>query len=233
VSTNDPAPNVGAETGISPGQAWGVPEQAEPELVVRGDDADLARALAGSQPGVLVSFSPSPESDLARAVGLQAGAPRQGLALPMDVLELEDGTLCVNALVLGKAPDRVRWRDRSFGVKLRLEGRVSGLDIPDATGVVVATGQWIRGLDVVPRGHPGDGKVEIHIYRIRRADRKAMRLRLPAGTHLPHPGIVCRTAVQLDLTFARSVHAEIDGRPTASLTTLRAVLLPARYRLLI
>jgi hypothetical protein len=200
---------------------------------VRGGDADLAHALAGSTAGALVAFSPSPDSDVARAVGLQAGAPPQGLALPMDVLELEDGTLCVNALVLGKAPDHVRWRDRSFGVKLRLEGRVSGMDIADATGVVVATGQWIRGFDMVPRGHPGDGKAEIHIYRIRRADRKAMRLRLPTGTHLPHPGIVCRTAVQLAIDTGRSVPVEIDGRPVAATTTLRATVIPARYRLLI
>ena len=75
--------------------------------MVEGDDADLAAALAGSPSGVLVSFTPAPGSDVARAVGIRAGAPHRGLALPMDALELDDGTLAVNAVVLGVAPDRL------------------------------------------------------------------------------------------------------------------------------
>ena len=232
MSIDDPAPATEPE-GIAPGRAWGSPEPGEPELVVSGSDADLADALAGSRHGVLVSFTPSPESDIARAVGLQAGAPRQGLALPMDVLELADGKLCVNAIVVGTPPDELTWRHRAVPVTLRLEGRVSGMALRDATSVVVANGQWIHGLDFVPRGHPGDGRAEVHIYRILRQDRKGMRRRLPTGTHLPHPGIVTRTAVEIDLGLSRAVPIEIDGRAAPPATTLRAVVIPARYRLLV
>ena len=216
---------------IQKGEAWGSPEAAPPDLVVTGGDADLAAALVGAPSGVLVSFVASPESDLARAVGLRAGAPAQGLALPMDAIELDDGTLAVNAVVLGAPPDRLTARRPSGAIDLRLDRR--DLVVDGATTVVVATGQWLRGLDLVPRGHPGDGKAEVHAYRLRRPERRAMRSRLATGTHLPHPRIVTRTAVEIDVRARRPLRLEVDGREAPRATGLRAVLLPARYRLLI
>jgi hypothetical protein len=213
------------------GQAWGEHTDAPADLTVRGGDADLAVALHGSAPGVLVAFVPSPESDLARAIGLTAGTPPQGLALPMDALELADGTLAVNAVVLGVPPDRLTAVSRGCAVGLRLDGRVE--TVAAATTVVVATGQWLRGVDLVPRGHPGDGRAEVQAYRLRRTQRRAMRARLPTGTHLPHAGIVTRSAVAIEVDTPRALPLEIDGRARPAVATLRAVLVPARYHLLI
>jgi hypothetical protein len=213
------------------GVAWGEPEDAPAELTVRGSDADLAAALQGSATGVLVAFVPSGDSDLARAVGLTATGPRQGLALPMDALELSDGTLTVNALVLGTPPDRLTAIRRGVDIVLRLDGRDETVE--RATTVVVATGQWLRGGDLVPRGHPGDGRAEVQAYRLRRSQRRAMRARLPTGTHVPHPGIVTRSAVAIEVGAGRRLPLEIDGRAREPVVTLRAILVPARYRLLI
>jgi hypothetical protein len=216
---------------VSPGEEWGARESAPPDLVVSGGDRDLAAALLGTATGVLVSFVASPESDLARAVGLRAGAPAQGLALPMDAIELDDGTLAVNAVVLGPPPDRLTALHASCAVDVRLDRR--DLVVDRATTVVVATGQWLRGLDLVPRGHPGDGKAEVQVYRLRRPERRAMRSRLATGTHLPHPRIVTRTAVEIDIRVRRPLRLEVDGRESTRTAGLRAVLVPARYRLLI
>jgi YegS C-terminal NAD kinase beta sandwich-like domain len=218
---------------LVPGQTWGAPEHGKPDLVVKGGDGDLADSLKGTPPGVLVSFVPSPESDIARAIGLRAGATPQGLALPMDVLELADGTLAVNAVVLGTPPDQLNWKHRSGDIKMRLDGHGIGLAIKRATTVVVANGQFLRGLDVVPRGHPGDGRADVQLYRIGRRERKGMRIRLPTGSHLPHQSIVCRSAGYVDVTSKRALDLEIDGRAAGTATTLRATLVPARYRLLI
>jgi hypothetical protein len=218
---------------LLPGQTWGAPEHGKPDLVVKGGDGDLADALKGTPPGVLVSFVPSPDSDVALAIGLRAGATPQGLALPMDVLELADGTLAVNAVVLGTPPDQLNWKHRSGEIKMRLDGREIGLAIKRATTVVIANGQFLRGLDVVPRGHPGDGKAEVQLYRIGRRERQGMRIRLPTGAHLPHQSIVCRSAVFVDVTVKRELPLEIDGRDAGKATTLRASLVPARYKLLI
>jgi hypothetical protein len=217
--------------GIAPGDAWGSPEDAPADLSVVGNDTDLALALRGSTPGVLVAFVPSPDSDVARAIGLRAGTPVRGIALPMDALELADGTLAVNAAVFGVPPDRLTALTRTVEVVLRLDGRTETVEA--ATTVVIATGQWLRGLDLVPRGHPGDGRAEVHAYRLRATQRRPMRRRLPTGTHLPHPSIVTRTAVEISVDAARPLPVEVDGRTVARATTLRAALVPARYRLLI
>lgn len=218
---------------IHPGELWGEPEHGQPDLVVTGGDADLAHALIGSRTGVLVAFNPSEESDIARAIGLRAGAPRQGIALPMDAIQLEDGTLVVNMVILGSAPDRLAWRSRSAKITVRFDGRTSGLAVEGATTVVVATGQWLRGLDLVPRGHPGDGKADVHTYAVERRERKHVHHRLLTGTHVPHPYITIRTCVEVNVQASRELDLEVDGRAKAETATLRAKILPARYRLLI
>jgi hypothetical protein len=220
--------------GIHKGEEWGAPEPGPPDLVVTGGDADLAHALIGSRPGVLVAFKPSPESDLARAIGITADTPRRGFALPMDVIDLGDGTIAVNAVIAGPPPDQLTWRHPSGEMKMRLEGRDIGLSTKGATTVVIANGQFLRGHNVVPRGHPGDGKLDIHLYRIGRRERAGMRIRLPTGAHMPHQSIVTRTAVEFEVTSKRELTLEIDGRTMPQkVTRLHAKVLPARYRLLI
>jgi len=218
---------------IRKGEPWGSPEDSAPDLVVTGDDHDLATAVAGSPPGVLVSFVAAPGSDVARAVGLRSGAPHQGLALPMDALELGDGRLAVNAVVLGPPPDRLHAFDAAAAISLDLDGADGRGDAMQGTTVVVATGQWLRGVDLVPRGHPGDGRAEVQVYRLRRSERRAMRRRLPTGAHLPHPRITTRTAVAIEVRTGRPLRLEVDGRSADRVATLRAVIAPARYRLLI
>src|SRR4051794_12981072 len=93
--------------GVAPGEEWGEPCSTPPDLTVEGDDAELARAVSGAPIGSLVRFVPTAASDLARALGLRAGAEPRGVALPLDALGLDDGTLAVNAIVLGVAPDRL------------------------------------------------------------------------------------------------------------------------------
>jgi len=217
--------------GIQKGEPWGEPTDAAPDLTISGGDADLASALRDTAPGVLVAFEPAADSDLARAVGLTASSPRHGLALPMDALELADGSLAVNMVVLGASPDRLTALRRSAGLVLRVDGRTEKVAV--ATTVVVATGQWLRGLDLVPRGHPGDGRAEVQAYRLPHGQRRAMRARLPTGSHLPHPRILSRSAIVVEVDANRALPLEIDGLSRPATTTLRCTLVAARYRLLI
>ena len=77
--------------------------------------------------------------------------------------------------------------------------------------MVVATGQFLRGLDVVPRGHPGDGKAEIQVYELERRERRPMRARLASGAHVPHPRIRQRSARTIELRFRPPGPLEVDG----------------------
>jgi hypothetical protein len=222
---------------IRPGEPWGSPTSAPADIEVSGDDAALA-AAARLAPGALLRFVPDAASDLARAVGIPPGglAATAGTALPMDALSVTVSPpaapiFACNMCVFGVPPDRLRWSSPSFAVEIELDGRTwfSGR----ASTIIVASGQFLRGLDVVPRGHPGDGKAEIHVYELKRRERRPMRARLATGAHLPHPRIRTRTAARVTLSAPRRPALEIDGvaGPASSRTTLEVV--PGAYRLLL
>ena len=104
---------------------------------------------------------------------------------------------------------------------------------PPEKPIVVAVGQWRAGLDLVPRGHPGDGRVEVQAYGLRRGERRAMRHRLAAGTHLPHPRIATRTARAVEIGTNPAVALELDGAAGAATDRVVAAVRPAAYRLLV
>ncbi|MFI5045545.1 MAG: hypothetical protein ACHQIG_00660 [Acidimicrobiia bacterium] len=137
--------------------------------------------------------------------------------------------MAVNMVVLGAAPDRVRRRDRSEPVQVTVDGRVVH-DGP-ATGVVVANGEFLRGADVVPRGHPGDGRCEVQVYAVPRRDRAALRTRVRTGTHVPHPNIVQSAGwrVEVDTDPDRAWPLELDGRQCSGTTHLVVELLPQAF----
>ena len=215
---------------LRPGDPWGHAASGPPDIEVAGDDTDLA-VVAMSNRGVLVRFRPSPRSDLARALGLgpaSAGATE----VAIDALEIEPDGAAVNAVVLGPPPDRLRWNARAPDITVRIDGRpwFRGR----ATTVVVASGQFLRGADVVPRGHPGDGWAEVQVYALTRRARRPMRRRLPTGTHVPHPGIRAGRARRVDIEVAgRGLPVEVDGHRRGRTTRLGVTLVPAAIRLLV
>jgi diacylglycerol kinase family enzyme len=115
-------------------------------------------------------------------------------------------------------------------VRVRVNGRE--LAHGPATTVVIANGQFFDGLDVVPRGHPGDGRIEVQVYALRRGERRAMRSRLPQGVHLPHPRIATTTGRDVE------VHVEggrlpltIDGVAREPVSDLTVTVIPGALRL--
>ena len=115
-------------------------------------------------------------------------------------------------------------------ITVRVDGRAwfSGR----ATTVVVANGQFLRGNDLVPRGHPGDGWAEVQVYTLA-PRRGAMRRRLPTGTHVPHPGVRSGQARRVEVEVAGPVPVEVDGRPQGRTGRLVVTLVPAAIRLLV
>ena len=168
---------------IRPGAPWGEPVPDGPAagavVEVTGGDADLAAAaVAGG--GALLRYVPGPDADFARALGLGSGGGPGTTVVACDLLDLGHGRVAVNAVVLGVAPDRLRARHRLRPVLVEVDGRVV-FDGP-ATTVVVAGGQFLRGTDLVPRGHPGDGRVEVHLPA------SVASRHWPAITRRPRPG---------------------------------------------
>ncbi len=204
---------------IRPGEAWGEPFSGAVDLEVAGGDADLARVLDVHQ-GALVRYRATEESDFARALGIASTGDGGGVAAPVDALRVEPGGFAVNGVVLGTPPGRVGFMTRSTELRVLVNGRE--ISRGPATTVVIANGQFFDGLDVVPRGHPGDGRVEVQVYALRRGERRAMRARLPQGIHVPHPRITTATGRQVEIHVERGrLPVLIDGiahEPVADLT---------------
>jgi len=222
--------------GLRPGQPWGTEATGPPDFDVVGGDAILASALGRGVTDPLIRFTAAPESDLARAVGLIAGAAPTGMALPLDALVVATGEgaaerMAVNSVVIGVAPDRLRSWHRPTGLSVEIDGKV--LDAAQATSLVVMNGQYLRGLDMSPRGHPGDGVAEAHLYALPPGARRAMRSRLPTGAHIPHPAITSRRAHRVMVRASRPAALEVDGTPAGQVTAAEITLRPAAYRLLV
>lgn len=214
------------------GGGWERPAAGPPDLDVHGGDAELAGWVSGA-PGALVRFHPDERSDLARAVGLSGGrSGGRSAELPLDALRLPDATLAVNMVVLGTAPDRLGRFARRHPLTLVVDGETAFAG--RATTVVVATGQFLRGADVVPRGHPGDGRLEVQVYRLRPDERRPMRGRLAGGEHVPHPRILQRSGREVEVTVGGgAVAVEVDGVPRPPVPALTVRVVPGAYRLLV
>jgi YegS C-terminal NAD kinase beta sandwich-like domain len=83
--------------------------------------------------------------------------------------------------------------------------------------------QWLGAWDVAPRAHPGDGLLEIIEVTLSTADRLKARRRLPAGSHVPHPGIRIRreAATQAELPPGTRVWLDAEGLGPARSLSVR------------
>lgn len=219
---------------IKPGDAWGIPTDAAPDIEVRGGDAELAATITPGAPPRLVRFFPV-GSDLAASVGLaEAGtspSEARGIELSIDAITTELG-LTINSVVVGVPPTRLRAHHRSGAVRVTVDDRelFSGA----ATSVVVANGQFLQGADLVPRGHPGDGRLEIQVYALTRSERRPMRTRLATGTHVPHPRIVTTSGRTIEISgLERPWRVCRDRQPEQKVRTLTLTVIPHALRLLI
>jgi len=214
---------------IRPGEPWGGAASGPATVTGAGGDADLA-ALVRDHPGARVGFRPDATCDLARAVGLRDVADA-AVELPLDALDLDDGGLAVNLVVSGVPPDRqTAWRRRrpvtvTVGERTVFDGR--------ALGVVIANGQFRAACDLVPRGHPGDGRLEVQVYALPPGQRRAFRARVASGSHLPHSAIVTAAGHQVRVVWARPAPLEVDGRSRAPADVVEATVRADAYRLLV
>ena len=134
-------------------------------------------------------------------------------------------------MVVGRRPDRLRAWHRSCPLAVVVDGRP--VFDGTATGVVVMNGQYLGGSDVAPRGHPGDGRLEVQVYALRAGERAGMRRRLPVGTHLPHPRIVTATGREILVRAGRTLPVLLDGHAAGSAANLALRVRPGAVRLLV
>jgi hypothetical protein len=218
---------------IEKGKPWERPASGPAAWTVEGDDAALAAAVR-DHPGARVGFLPDPASDLARAIGVH-GPGDASLELAVDALHVtaDDRDLfAVNMVVVGTGPDRAGWFTPAPDLRVEVDRRI--VHEGPATTVVVANGQYLRGNDVVPRGHPGDGRAEVQVYTVARTQRAAVRNRLPQGIHVPHPDIAQTSGRRVEVIAAKhSVGLEVDGVPAPGAAHVTVTLVPDAFLIVV
>jgi YegS C-terminal NAD kinase beta sandwich-like domain len=220
---------------VEKGVPWERPASGPPEWTVTGDDVALAAAVRDHH-GVRLAFEATPASDLARALGMSGtlpDAPRT-LEVSVDALRVDaDGRdlFAVNMVVLGTPPDRMGWFSGRLSVTVGVDTRT--VHTGTATAVVIANGQHLRGADVVPRGHPGDGRAEVQVYTPRRGEARQMRARLVQGAHLPHPRIMQVVGRRIEVRAVRPMPLEVDGVQVTPAARVTVEVVPEAFSLLI
>ncbi len=202
---------------IRRGEPWGGPTDRVADAVVDGGDADLAAAATGERhPTRLLAFAPTRPSDLARTLGEPGGRARggrQGIAVPVDLLELRGDGIeagdAVGHVLVGAHPTRTRWWTRRYRVTLEADGR--RVEVGGASGVVVANTRHVGGSPLAPRAHPGDGLADVQVYALARPELGELRRRARRGDHLPHPAVIVRRAREVRVVLDRPAPVQRDG----------------------
>lgn len=180
---------------IRPGEQWGSSVARPEHLRIASGDRQLTEMLTDGT-GAPTAVS---SGDLARTLGNprveQADRLRRA---PIDLVEVvvdDADPICAVAHVVARSP---WWRGSWW------HGPV----------VAVMNAEFMGEWDVAPRGHPNDGRIEVFEglpgFGVRQ--RLECRRRLPAATHVPHPGIRTRSVRSASWTFDRATDVLVDGR---------------------
>jgi hypothetical protein len=179
---------------IRKGEPWGTTGPLPPGAVVVRSDAEaravVTEARRANQPVPALGLL---GGDLCRTLGGTGdeGRLRSGEAthLPVDLGSvLLDGRL--HWFVAHLVARRGWWR-----------GRV----------VAAMNAQFLGSWNVVPRGHPNDGRLDVLDADLSLRDRLQARSRLPLGTHVPHPGIEERHRAAVQIELAAPTPIRLDG----------------------
>jgi hypothetical protein len=180
---------------IGKGTDWGMPGPVPAGLIARGDDRSLARDLAGGRDGVASA------GDMATTIGCsrapEVGEP--GRRLPIDLMDVEITWRGDRRTVVAVSHVSIREPLRRGG---RLRGEVRW----------IMNAQYFAGRDLVPRGHPNDGRLEVLSIDATMGVRQRILAwnRSRTGRHLPHPLITVRSTKEFTVACRGRV-VVVDG----------------------
>lgn len=102
--------------------------------------------------------------------------------------------------------------------------------------VAVLNNGFCRGLNLTPRSHPNDGRLEVFLLESGTPvlQRIMMRRRARSGSHLPHPGVTISSSE--GFSYVRSGQRQrltLDGHDIGAWTSFSVHCVPDHWRLLL
>jgi hypothetical protein len=188
---------------IRKGEPWGEPGPLPPHgVVVRSDREARAIVTAARRANEPIPPLGLLGGDLCRTLGGTGDEARlrsdAAIQVPVDLgAALIDGRL--HWFVAHLVARRSWWR-----------GRV----------LVAMNAQYLGPWDVVPRGHPNDGRLDVLDADLPFDERVQVRARLRTGAHLPHPRIAERHVSALQVDLDRPTPVRLDGDDVGPATRL-------------
>ena len=190
---------------ISKGQPWGVVAPLPPTApVVATDSAVAAHEVVGLVGG-----------DLCRTLGGRGSAARltseEAMTFPVDALSVSlDG-----------------------GAPRRAAAHVVARSVGWRHVFIAANAPWVGALNVAPRGHPDDGRVDTLQWDLDWRSARQVLARMRHGTHLPHPGIAVSSVATVSVAFSRPRQVWVDGVRVGRARALTVTVEPDALRVVV
>ena len=99
--------------------------------------------------------------------------------------------------------------------------------------LAVMNAEWLDEWDVAPKGHPGDGWLDVTEAALSWPERQKVRDRLATGTHLPHPGLRTFRVREAEFEFDRPRPLYLDRTPFSRVSRLEVRVEPASLTVLV
>lgn len=194
---------------IEKGKDWGRPVELPEGAPIVSTDRSLAELFAVADGGLSgPAFVGLNGGDLARTVGAEAPdedirrGERVGLPVDLAVARVDERSLVVaSSLVI-----------RRFGWLGTVQGAMNASFL----------GDW----NVVPAGHPNDGRFDVVVSELAFGDWLKARRRLVLGTHVPHPKISIRRLKKYSFDVPLGAGVWIDGRAIGRATRVDLEVFP-------
>lgn len=201
---------------IRRGVDWGSPGRLSDNAPVFGDDRRASIALTQSlnDEGRLPNEIGLVGGDLHRTLGspghdVEALRSGGGMRFPVDVaiIRADDGepTVVLSHLIALPRPN-----SRLFG----------------GHTLIVMNAAFVGDLNLGPRAHPNDGRLDVTEGTMPRTDRRAARRRARGGAHVPHPALHESRTDRLEVDLGtKGMYLSADGEPVGLARELEVVCL--------
>lgn len=209
---------------IQKGAPWGAPGALARGAPVFADDADAARHLQDLFDGSDVAGGTDVDPALGE-IGLIRGDLHRTLGGPgRDEAALRGGHGTRFPTDVGVV--RIDGRDRVFLAHL-VAYRGRRVRWFAGRTIAVMNAAFVGAMDLGPRSHPNDGRLDVTDGRLPLGQRRQGRRRARTGTHVPHPGLATRSVATFEEDLrGQSFHVWLDGVHAGTVERLSVRCIP-------